>query len=177
MIDGSASGQMYWVVSLVELLVLISYMETIKLQQEILVSLSIKFWSSLSISLGLSGKCLSIRLLPWLIHSLSRVYNMFEVQANRFDHYMRQLSRADNALCSIERIRDFLLIEKEPPPNKQGVPPAYWPSSGNIKADHLCAQYSKGMVIQLFNILISISRHLFRWSYGAPRHLIRHQVR
>lgn len=49
----------------------------------------------------------------------------------------------------MERIRDFLLIEQEPLPTEQGTPPAYWPSSGNIKADHLCAQYSKGMTNHL----------------------------
>lgn len=43
---------------------------------------------------------------------------------------------------SVERIMDVLMIDQEPSATEQGKPPAYWPSSGNIKADRLSAQYS-----------------------------------
>lgn len=75
----------------------------------------------------------------------------FEVQLNRssFHDSVHACARPDVILCSAERIRDFLVIEQEPLPSEQGKPPAYWPSSGNIRADHLSAQYSKGMLILL----------------------------
>ncbi|KAH8072268.1 hypothetical protein BXZ70DRAFT_964229 [Cristinia sonorae] len=51
--------------------------------------------------------------------------NGFEVQAN-----------------SLERIRQYLGIEHEPSPTPAGVPPAYWPSSGNLSVQTLSARYS-----------------------------------
>lgn len=50
--------------------------------------------------------------------------NEFEVQCN-----------------SIERINEFLVIDKEPSPSEQGQPPASWPTSGEIVFDNLSARY------------------------------------
>ncbi|TDL20540.1 P-loop containing nucleoside triphosphate hydrolase protein [Rickenella mellea] len=54
-----------------------------------------------------------------------RLYNLTEIQSN-----------------SLERILDFLRIEHEPAPVESGKPPAYWPSSGSLRAEGLSARYS-----------------------------------
>lgn len=36
-----------------------------------------------------------------------------------------------------------MIIEQEPRPTKEGVPPAYWPSSGNLRVEKLSARYSQ----------------------------------
>ncbi|KAJ7857734.1 P-loop containing nucleoside triphosphate hydrolase protein, partial [Mycena olivaceomarginata] len=43
---------------------------------------------------------------------------------------------------SLERIVQYLGIEQEPKPTQAGVPPAYWPASGEIRAENLSAKYS-----------------------------------
>ncbi|KAG6919579.1 hypothetical protein DXG01_004242 [Tephrocybe rancida] len=70
---------------------------------------------SLNMAVGFSGMIL------WWV----RVFNDFEVQGN-----------------SLERIQGYVQIEQEPKATKQGVPPAYWPSSGEIRVENLSAKYS-----------------------------------
>ncbi|RXW23865.1 hypothetical protein EST38_g2012 [Candolleomyces aberdarensis] len=70
---------------------------------------------SLNMAVGFSGMIL------WWI----RVLNDFEVQGN-----------------SLERIEKYINIEQEPKPTKDGLPPAYWPSSGSLKVKGLSARYS-----------------------------------
>lgn len=43
---------------------------------------------------------------------------------------------------SLERVDAYLQIEQEPKPNDPGKPPAYWPTSGDLRVDNLCARYS-----------------------------------
>ncbi|KAH9907116.1 ABC transporter type 1, transmembrane domain-containing protein [Fomitopsis serialis] len=43
---------------------------------------------------------------------------------------------------SLERIKQYLEIEHEPKPTPEGVPPAYWPASGDLVVDKLSARYS-----------------------------------
>ncbi|TCD64624.1 hypothetical protein EIP91_003858 [Steccherinum ochraceum] len=43
---------------------------------------------------------------------------------------------------SLERIQQYLDIEHEPKPSSDGVPPAYWPSSGKLIVEGLSARYS-----------------------------------
>ncbi|KAI0066584.1 hypothetical protein BV25DRAFT_1868241 [Artomyces pyxidatus] len=57
---------------------------------------------------------------------LVRIYNKFEVQCN-----------------SLERIKAYINIEQEPKATKDGVPPAYWPASGDLKVENLSARYSE----------------------------------
>ncbi|KAJ6462020.1 hypothetical protein C8R47DRAFT_1225647 [Mycena vitilis] len=70
---------------------------------------------SLNMAIGFSGMIL------WWV----RVLNDFEIQGN-----------------SLERIRGYLDIEQEPKPTADGVPPAYWPSSGSLAVEKLSAKYS-----------------------------------
>ncbi|KAI0066574.1 P-loop containing nucleoside triphosphate hydrolase protein [Artomyces pyxidatus] len=58
---------------------------------------------------------------------LVRMYNKFEVQCN-----------------SLERIKAYIDIEQEPTATKEGIPPAYWPASGDLKVENLSSRYSEG---------------------------------
>ncbi|KAH9911177.1 P-loop containing nucleoside triphosphate hydrolase protein [Epithele typhae] len=44
---------------------------------------------------------------------------------------------------SLERIQQYLNVEQEPKPTPEGVPPAYWPASGSLHVEKLCARYSE----------------------------------
>ncbi|KIK62964.1 hypothetical protein GYMLUDRAFT_259735 [Collybiopsis luxurians FD-317 M1] len=54
-----------------------------------------------------------------------RILNMFQVRSN-----------------SLERINAYIEIEQEPKPTKEGIPPAHWPSSGDLRVENLSARYS-----------------------------------
>ena len=53
-------------------------------------------------------------------------------------------ARQQLTIFSLERIRDFLVMEHEPSPTEEGKPPAYWPSSGALRVMNLSARYSDG---------------------------------
>ncbi|KAL7284501.1 hypothetical protein ACG7TL_001792 [Trametes sanguinea] len=61
-----------------------------------------------------------------VINQIVRVFNEFEICGN-----------------SLERIQQYLLIEREPKPTPEGVPPAYWPASGQLEVEKLSARYSE----------------------------------
>ncbi|KAL7284522.1 hypothetical protein ACG7TL_001813 [Trametes sanguinea] len=61
-----------------------------------------------------------------IINQMIRFFNQFEISAN-----------------SLERIQQYLLIEQEPKPTPEGVPPAYWPASGRLEVENLSARYSE----------------------------------
>ena len=44
---------------------------------------------------------------------------------------------------SLERIQQYLEIEHEPEPTASGIPPAYWPASGDLQVKGLSAKYSE----------------------------------
>jgi ABC-type multidrug transport system fused ATPase/permease subunit len=43
---------------------------------------------------------------------------------------------------SLERIQSYIDIEHEPEPKHGGTPPAYWPTSGDIRVENLTVRYS-----------------------------------
>ena len=47
-----------------------------------------------------------------------------------------------DALVSLERIQGYVDIEQEPKATPDGVPPAYWPASGEVVVEGLSAKYS-----------------------------------
>ncbi|KAG6857593.1 hypothetical protein H0H87_010161 [Tephrocybe sp. NHM501043] len=57
---------------------------------------------------------------------------------------------------SLERIQGYVQIEQEPKSTKQGVPPAYWPSSGEVRVENLSAKYSVDGPKVLHNISFHI---------------------
>ncbi|KAG7095647.1 hypothetical protein E1B28_006369 [Marasmius oreades] len=70
---------------------------------------------SLNMAVSFSGMIL------WWI----RFVNMFEIRGN-----------------SLERINGYINIEQEPKSVTEGTPPAYWPSSGELRVEKLAARYS-----------------------------------
>ncbi|KAE9406279.1 P-loop containing nucleoside triphosphate hydrolase protein [Gymnopus androsaceus JB14] len=59
-------------------------------------------------------------------------------------HYIRIMNDFQIKTNSLERINAYIEIEQEPRPTKGGVPPAYWPSSGDLRVEKLNAKYSPG---------------------------------
>ncbi|KAI1790047.1 hypothetical protein LXA43DRAFT_1062381 [Ganoderma leucocontextum] len=55
-------------------------------------------------------------------------------------HVFNDLETSGN---SLERIQQYLLIEHEPKSTPAGIPPAYWPASGNLEVKNLSARYSR----------------------------------
>ncbi len=53
------------------------------------------------------------------------------------------------AYCSLERIQQYLAIDQEPKATDSGVPPAYWPGSGDLRVENLSARYSS-VRVQIF---------------------------
>ncbi|KAH9059060.1 hypothetical protein EDB87DRAFT_1675205 [Lactarius vividus] len=75
-----------------------------------------------SLQFGFSG------LILWWV----RVFNDFEV----WDQMLI------GATHSLERLHSYINTEQEPKPTKQGIPPAYWPASGDLRVEKLSARYS-----------------------------------
>ncbi|KIP05212.1 hypothetical protein PHLGIDRAFT_534838 [Phlebiopsis gigantea 11061_1 CR5-6] len=80
--------------------------------------------SSVGFVLGVAAS-FSDQILWWV-----RAYNSLEVSSN-----------------SLERIQQYLEIEHEPEPKDAGKPPAYWPSSGELRVEKLSARYSEGPTV------------------------------
>ncbi|THV06409.1 P-loop containing nucleoside triphosphate hydrolase protein [Dendrothele bispora CBS 962.96] len=85
---------------------------------------------TLSMGVGFSSGILS-----WIW-----MYFLFEMQSN-----------------SLERVNSYISIEQEPKPTKEGVPPAYWPSNGEIRVEKLAARYSPDGPKVLQNISFNIT--------------------
>jgi len=56
--------------------------------------------------------------------------------------WIRMLNEVQLNGNSLERISQYLDIEHEPESTKDGIPPAYWPASGDLKVEHLFARYA-----------------------------------
>ncbi|KAH9984900.1 hypothetical protein BJV77DRAFT_1035217 [Russula vinacea] len=69
---------------------------------------------SLTMAIGFSG------LILWWV----RIFNDFE------------------RCHSLERIHAYINIEQELKPTKEGIPPAYWPASGDLRVEKLSSRYS-----------------------------------
>jgi ABC-type multidrug transport system fused ATPase/permease subunit len=66
------------------------------------------------------------------------------------------LGKLNSSQYSLERIQRYIEIEQEPKPTAAGVPPAYWPASGNISVDKLSAKYSPDGPTVLHDISFNI---------------------
>lgn len=55
---------------------------------------------------------------------------------------MTLFSDTTSAGNSLERIQQYLSVEHEPDTTPGGVPPAYWPASGDLRVQNLSARYS-----------------------------------
>ncbi|KAF9014580.1 P-loop containing nucleoside triphosphate hydrolase protein [Hymenopellis radicata] len=59
-------------------------------------------------------------------------------------------------LGALERILHYIKAEQEPKPRPSGVPPAYWPSSGDLRVENLSARYSKDGPEVLHNLSFEV---------------------
>ena len=56
---------------------------------------------------------------------------------------MCRFEARDTYRCySLERMNAYVDIEQEQKPTKRGIPPAYWPASGDLRVERLSARYS-----------------------------------
>ncbi|KAI0691343.1 hypothetical protein BC835DRAFT_1360883 [Cytidiella melzeri] len=85
---------------------------------------------SLTMAVGFNG------LILWWV----RMWNEFEASAN-----------------SLERVEQYLTIEQEPKTTNNGVPPAHWPSSGDLVVENLSARYFADGPNVLHNISFKVS--------------------
>lgn len=53
------------------------------------------------------------------------------------------LKRLTICPLSLERIKDYIDIQHEPPSTEEGKPPAAWPTSGELVVENLSARYSQ----------------------------------
>ena len=66
-----------------------------------------------------------------------------------------------------------MTIEQEPKPTKEGVPPAYWPASGDLRVEKLTARYSSVSTLSIcLSSSLILSMLLAGWSRRPPRPLI-----
>lgn len=101
-------------------------------------------------SIGASNTGFSLTMasdLTMFILYVVRLANEFEVNSNRYCKptiYAWRILTAN----SLERIQSYLEIEHEPKSTPAGQPPAAWPTSGDLRVEHLNARYSQ---VRLFN--------------------------
>ncbi|KAI0373549.1 multidrug resistance-associated ABC transporter [Pilatotrama ljubarskyi] len=55
---------------------------------------------------------------------------------------INDLMLSANRHVNLERVQQYFTIEHEPKPTSTGVPPAYWPASGELRVEKLSARYS-----------------------------------
>ncbi|KAL6299635.1 multidrug resistance-associated ABC transporter [Sparassis latifolia] len=68
-----------------------------------------------------------------------RIFNDFEVSGN-----------------SLERIQQYVIIEQELKASERGIPPAYWPASGDLTVENLSARYSPDGPLVLYEISFEV---------------------
>lgn len=87
---------------------------------------------SLNMAVGFSSM-----ILLWV-----RILNDFEISGNRFVSLNKLAKLFSDPLVSLERIQDYVDVEQEPKATPDGVPPAYWPASGEVVVEGLSARYN-----------------------------------
>ncbi len=71
---------------------------------------------------------------------LSVLYRQVTGMSSRYSYSRKQFHVLLS--FSLERIQQYLDIEQEPKPTHEGVPPASWPASGDLRVENLSARYS-----------------------------------
>ncbi|KNZ71686.1 ATP-binding cassette transporter abc4 [Termitomyces sp. J132] len=84
------------------------------------------YYNTTGISASNSGFTLALAVgFGRMVLGFVQFLNMFEVNGN-----------------SLERLQEYMTIECEPSPQASGVPPAHWPSSGDLRVENLTASYA-----------------------------------
>ncbi|KAJ7852957.1 multidrug resistance-associated ABC transporter [Mycena leptocephala] len=100
---------------------------------------------------------LSFDLIRWSAVRTHMLSNLFEVSLAVYLVYFQDYSAANTGF-SLERIEAYINIEQEPKPTKEGVPPAAWPTSGDLVVQSLSARYSDDgpEVLHVFRLASSL---------------------
>jgi hypothetical protein len=51
-------------------------------------------------------------------------------------------------------MHSYINAEQEPKPTQQGIPPAYWPASGDLRVEKLSARYSLVRDMSILGMLV-----------------------
>ncbi|KAI0803028.1 hypothetical protein BC629DRAFT_1491319 [Irpex lacteus] len=70
--------------------------------------------------------------------------------------WVRMSNELEVSANSLERIQQYLMIEQEPKKTDDGVPPAYWPSGGELVVEGLNARYSQNGPNVLHNVSFTV---------------------
>ncbi|KAE9405089.1 P-loop containing nucleoside triphosphate hydrolase protein [Gymnopus androsaceus JB14] len=109
------------------------------------------FWNLnrwIDVRLDLFGNIFSASLAAYLVKDPHTTFFSPGFSLNMavmFSHYILYLIRIGNMFqvrSTLERINAYIEIEQEPQPTKERAPPAYWPSSGDLRVENLTARYS-----------------------------------
>ncbi|KAM5539771.1 hypothetical protein V8D89_006584 [Ganoderma adspersum] len=102
-----------------------------------------------TIRVDLVGTLLVTALAVWLMYfsPLSASNTGFSLAiaaafSNNILHWVRVFNELETSGNSLERIQQYILVEHEPESTPAGIPPAYWPASGNLEVKNLSARYS-----------------------------------
>lgn len=77
----------------------------------------------------------------------SDIYDLLQETGGYSESYFSSFT--DNA-NSLERIQQYLVVDQEPKPVPDGVPPASWPTSGDLSVENLSARYSAVSIFTYF---------------------------
>jgi len=113
---------------------------------------ALPFWSLnrwVNIRLDVLGGLFASSLAAYLVYAsnvqasnIGFSLNMAVDFASMILWWVRSVNELEVSANSLERILQYLEIEHEPQPTPDGVPPAYWPASGQLKVERLSARYS-----------------------------------
>ena len=72
---------------------------------------------------------------------------------------------------SLERIHAYINIEQEPAPTKEGIPPAYWPASGDLRVENLSSRYS---LVCESSLVFLLGSHTWEsgWTESSSRYIL-----
>ncbi|KAE9384990.1 P-loop containing nucleoside triphosphate hydrolase protein [Gymnopus androsaceus JB14] len=102
------------------------------------------FWNLnrwIDVRLDLFGNIFSASLAAYLVY-INHGRASDTVTFSRMILYVIRVGNAFQVRSTLERINAYIEIEQEPKPTKESAPPAYWPSSGDLRVENLTARYS-----------------------------------
>ncbi|KZO90151.1 P-loop containing nucleoside triphosphate hydrolase protein [Calocera viscosa TUFC12733] len=70
--------------------------------------------------------------------------------------WLRTANNMEITSNSLERIRDYIEIDHETKPSEEGMPPAYWPTSGAIRVENMSAKYSDDGPLVLHGVTFEV---------------------
>ncbi|KAF9000095.1 P-loop containing nucleoside triphosphate hydrolase protein [Cyathus striatus] len=93
----------------------------------------------------------------WITVRISFISAMF---SSSLAAYLVFLPSSDRSLSdianSLERAHQYMQIDQEPKPSSRGIPPAYWPASGELRVSNLSASYKENGPTVLHDLSFSI---------------------